>query len=110
RALTTRGAVEACPSIARCLDDVRQPVRIAALEALAALAGQEHISVIIKFLDVTQNAEERQGAESGLEHIAQRTGAHAAGPMAEGFNQVNLEPRVTLFERLGVAGGHQALQ
>jgi HEAT repeat protein len=110
KALAARSATEAAPALTNQLTDSDEPVRHAALEAIAVLGDEKQVPAIIAFLNRAQDEPARQAADNALEAIVGRARSKCLDPLVAGFKDAPPLSRVVLLEQLGRLGGSEALE
>ncbi len=109
-ALGARNAKEALPSVLKCVEDPERPVRLAALDALRLLAGQQETAAIVKILKSAPDDAQRARAEAVLLAVCSRHRQECAGAIIEGMAGADAASRVALLHAVARAGGPKALE
>jgi HEAT repeat protein len=109
RALSARGASHAAPSLAPLVNDPEAAVRLAALQALAALGDAAEVPAAITSLRQAPDEPTRDQARRTLGALVSRAGTNSVEALASGLLEAPPAVGVFLLEQLGVAGGNRAL-
>jgi HEAT repeat protein len=109
--LAARGAQSHLDAILTCIQDKDEGVRVAALEAVGALADEKAIPQLLDVLLKTQSDRERGAAEKAVEMLARRSPARdkAAETLLAALPNAELDARCALLRVLGGTGSAKAL-
>ncbi len=109
RSLGDRGATGRLSVVMDRVNDADAGVRVAALEALGALAGPEHTAPLIGLVTKHREGAERQAAEKSLLSVAGRGGEACVGALVAGMARSDAPTRRVLLRALARVGGARAL-
>ncbi len=104
--------IDATPALLKALDHADPKIRHAALTALGATVGLDHLSVLISRVAAPKDPGEAQVAQQALRTACVRMADReaCAGQLAAAMSQAPLAAKVALLEVLGATGGAKALQ
>lgn len=110
--LAARQAVSQAPVVLQTAQDRNPQVRLAALKALAAVAGEEEVSEVVTLFLESTNATERAAARQALVSAANRIAApeRRADPVLAVWDTATLRDQLDLLEVLPQIGGRRALR
>ena len=106
-----RRIAEAAPALVRAAEAPEEPVRHAALGALALVIDPKDLSVLVDHLKKATAPADRDAARNALKVAAMRSADReaAAGQLIAAMAGAPLEIRIALLELLGQVGGKAAL-
>jgi len=108
-ALMDRNVTESVPAVLKSVDDSDLAVRLAVLDALRAMADENHTAVIVKRLRSAKDKSERRKAALALLATCRRGKAKCAEAVIAGFDGADAATRILLVRVLTEAGGPKAL-
>ncbi len=108
-ALVDRKVTKSIPAMLKCLDNSDLAVRLAVLDALRAMANEEHTAIIIKQLKSAKDESERKKASLTLVATCRRGKMKTANAVIAGFKGADAATRISLMRALLEAGGRKSL-
>ena len=108
-ALMDRNVSESLPVVLKNVDDPDLAVRLAVLDALCAMADENHTSVIVKRLRSAKDKTERRKAALALLATCRRGKTKCANAVIAGFDGADAATRILLMRVLTEAGGPKSL-
>ena len=108
-ALMDRNVKNSLPVVLKSVDDSDLAVRLAVLDALRAMADENHTAVIVKSLKSVKDKSERRQAALALLATCRRGKAKCAEAVIAGFDGADAATRILLIRVLAEAGGPKAL-
>jgi len=108
-ALVDRKVKESVPAVIKSADYPDLGVRLAVLEALRAMADEDHTAVIVKRLKSASDDTERKQAALALRATCRRGQAKCAEAVIAGIDGADAETRIFMMRALAEAGGPESL-
>jgi HEAT repeat protein len=109
KALAARSATQAAPMLADQLGAPNEPVRRAALEALAVLGNEHQAPAVIAFLNNAAIESDQRMATSALEALVTRAESRILPALLAGYKSAPPHSQVVLLQQFSRLGGSQAL-
>jgi len=108
-ALVDRNVKESLPVVLKSADDPDLAVRLAVLNALRAMADENHTALIVKRLKSAKDDSERKQAALALLAACGRGRLKCADAVLAGFDGANAATRILMMRALAMAGGPKSL-
>ncbi|MCY3018627.1 MAG: HEAT repeat domain-containing protein, partial [Planctomycetota bacterium] len=110
--LKGRNATRALPEILKAAGDADESVRLAALEAVAALAGADRYPAVVQLMLDARSDSERAAAERTVVVVARKAenAAERLAPLAAGLKSAASAGKAAVLRVLGILGGPEAFQ
>jgi len=108
-ALIDRNVKESLPVLLKSADDPDLALRLAVLDALRAMADENHTAVVVKRLKSAKDKSERKQAARALLATCRRGQTKCAEAVIAGFDGADATTRISLMRALPLAGGPKSL-
>jgi len=109
-ALIERNVRESLPVVLKSADDTDLAVRLAVLDALRAMANENHTALVVKRLKSAKDKSERKRAALALLATCGRGRTKCAETVIAGFDGADATTRISLMRALALAGGPKSLK
>ena len=110
--LKSRNTARALPEFLKATGDADEPVRLAAFEAVSALAGPDSYPAVVQAMLEARSDNERNAAEPAVLAVGRKVqnATERLAPLAAGLKGAAAPAKASVLRILGVFAGPEALQ